>query len=455
MPRTMMNDMIPPEKRTIRRIPIERAKRTASRETPTTREESVAEDQPEAVQENSMLPSPPPRFRAEGRARRLWLWGAGIVIALVVVILILSSAFAGATLAVMPQQESVTVSGQFQAFADPEPGQLGFQVVTFTDTGSQTVRATGEEQVDTKASGIITIFNNFGESSERLIKNTRFETPEGLIYRLDKSVEVPGRFTNNAGEVVPGSVDATVFADTSGTQYNIGNTDFTIPAFKEQDDPRYFKFFARSKTPMTGGFSGIQRTVSEADEETARAAIRSSLGDSLAAQVQSQIPEGGILYIDGVFIEFTSEPNANTERTDEVNVIERGMLYGIMFDQAELAGYIARNTIARYADEPVRFMNLTDLEFALVDKETLAPAALGTVNFTLGGSGTVIWTFDGERLKEDLAGKEKDAVDTVLSGYPAIERAEIHLRPLWKRSFPENTKRITVEEMLQDAEDPV
>jgi hypothetical protein len=441
-----MNDMIPPDKRTIRHIPVERAKRTKEEVTPSA--ESFIENSALKLEEEPVLPPPPPRFQKEGSVRRFWLWGLGIVFLLLVLVILVSSAFAGATLAVTPQEERVTVSGQFVAHTTPPPGELGFVLMTLTETGRETVAATGEREVDAKASGTIVIFNDFSDETERLIKNTRFETPEGLVYRLDQSVDVPGRSENPNGETVPGSVEAVVFADTSGVRYNTGLTDFTIPGLEEANDPRFFKIYARSKTPMTGGFSGVQKTVSEADEETARAAIRRNLRESLLMRATAELPEGSVLYDDAVFVEFTAEPNQNTDDAGNVDVVERGTLYGLVFNQAALASHIAKNTIARYANEPVRFRESEDLRFALVDKEMVAPAAVDMITFTLDGSGHVIWTFDETRLKEDLAGKRKQDIDTVLSGYPSIERAEITLRPFWKQAFPENTNRIKIEETL-------
>lgn len=432
--------MIPPNKRSIRRIPIERAKRTntATDSTP----DYTLEEEPD---------TPLPPRRDELRGRRAWLWVGGIIIALIIIGVGISTAFAGATLNITPQQEQVTVNGAFDATREPSAGALGFKVMTLTRTAGSEVSATGERQVDTKASGTITIFNNFSEKTERLINNTRFETPEGLIYRLDRSVDVPGRHENADGEIVPGSTDAVVYAETSGEEYNIDRTDFTIPAFEEQGDPRFFKFFARSKTPMVGGFSGIQRTVSESDEEAARAVLRAELQETLQQEAQAQVPDGFILYDDASFVTFETLPNENTDEADTVRVVEGGTLTGIVFDQAELAAQLARATVGRYDGEPVRFINLEDLEVTLQDKETLEPVSLSTISMVFAGRGTLVWTFDETRLKEDLAGKSRPDLETVLSGYPAIERAEIHFRPFWKRTFPSNIDRITIEQAIQSS----
>jgi hypothetical protein len=204
---------------------------------------------------------------------------------------------------------------------------------------------------------------------------------------------------------------------------------------------------------MTGGFSGIQRTVSEADEEQARVAIRAELQETLQQEALAQVPNEVILYDDATFITFETLPNENTESTDTVRVVEQGTLTGIVFAREELAARIAEATIAQYEGEPVRFITLENIEMTLQDKETLEPVSLNTIQLALSGRGTIVWTFDEERLKSDLAGKSRQELETVLSGYPAIERAEIHFRPFWKRTFPEKVDRIVVEQRIESHEE--
>lgn len=313
--------------------------------------------------------------------------------------------------------------------------------------GLKEVEATGEERVDRKASGQIIIFNDFNTSSQRLIKNTRFETPEGLIYRVDKSIVVPGQTTNEDGEVIPGSIEVTVYADTSGDEYNIGLTDFTIPGFK--GDPRFFKFYARSKTPIKGGFSGIEKTVAPGELSAARSEIHQSLEEEVLAEVKSEKPDGFVLFDDAYLIESTSLPNADAGSGGNVLVREEAVFYGFLFNELEFAKHVALNTVGSYEGEDVEIVGIENLEFKIVDKSLLIPASAEAFDFTLSGSGKIVWLFDAERLKEDMAGKHRRDTQTVLSGYPAIEKAEITIRPFWKRSFPDNPDKITVERIIE------
>src|SRR3989344_6529655 len=245
-----MQDVLPPqnednsEKRSIRHISMRKDR------------EFKTGSAAEADQTGSAGKSWEFRKQVGGRGGK-WPLVVGIGVAVAVLGIGLSVFFSGATVFATPRQEAVTVNGTFTAVKESKPGELQYETMTLSKETSLSVSATGEKHVERKASGNIVIYNNYNSESQRLIKNTRFETPEGLIYRVDKSVTVPGR-KSEGGVAAPGSMEITVYADQPGSSYNIGLTDFTIPGLK--GDPRYEKFYARSKTPMTGGVSGVVKT---------------------------------------------------------------------------------------------------------------------------------------------------------------------------------------------------
>jgi len=122
----------------------------------------------------------------------------------------------------------------FIAVSEKETGGVPFDIMLVDEVGLKEVQSTSEDTVKEKASGQITVFNDFNENTQRLIKNTRFETSEGLIYRIQNSVVVPGQTVDSSGKTVPGSIVVTVYSDQPGEKYNIGLTDFTIPGFKRR-----------------------------------------------------------------------------------------------------------------------------------------------------------------------------------------------------------------------------
>ena len=149
--------------------------------------------------------------------------------------------FAIATIDVIPVQKSTVLGEDFYATKSETNQGLVFQFMSLEEIKSKEVPATFEQKLQRKANGKVVIYNAYSATPQRLIKNTRLESADRKIFRINDSVVVPG-VTTVKGEVVPGSVEVTVFADAPGKEYNIGTTNFTIPGFK--GDPRYTKFSA-------------------------------------------------------------------------------------------------------------------------------------------------------------------------------------------------------------------
>lgn len=422
-----IEDIVLPKKRSIRNIKNSHTKK--SKPAP------VEEDDfdYDSVYDNNL--------RKKGSSR-FALWFVAIVV-VIILILAFSLLFSGAKIGITPKQSNTIVDAQFSAAIKADIGEVPFEIMTIEKTNSKKVAATGREEIEEKASGKIVIFNDFNSSSQRLIKNTRFETPEGLIYRINKSVVVPGQ-KKEGGETVPGSTEVTVYADEAGDKYNIGLTDFTIPGF--EGSPRFDGFYARSKTTMTGGFVGEKLTASSEDLAKAKTEIHTELRKQLMNEASSQKPDEFYFFEDAIFVEFESKPSV--EKGDEVEVVEEATMYGVLFNKKKFAGHIAENTIVAFDDEPVEISDISNLTVNVVDKADSRPWEEEEFEFTVSGSVHIIWTFDEDKLKEDLSGRAKAALPTVLSGYPSIEKAEAVLRPFWKRSFPDKVGKIKIEKNL-------
>jgi len=129
--------------------------------------------------------------------------------------------FAKATIQVVLHKETINVDTILKS-GKMDKADLPLEIMQLDMTERKTAKATGVENVEKKASGRIVVYNEFSSAPQKLIATTRFETPDGKIYRIKDAVTVPGA----------GSVEATVYADQPGEEYNIDLTDFTIPGFK-------------------------------------------------------------------------------------------------------------------------------------------------------------------------------------------------------------------------------
>lgn len=374
-----------------------------------------------------------------------------VSIALLVVIggFVSSLMLGGAEVTINPKYKDVNVGATFTAYTDPETDKLGYELLSLEASGERQVSAKGKENVSLRAEGNLFIYNAFSDKPQRLIKNTRFESKDGLIFRVLESVEVPGRTTDAKGNVVPGVVTAKIFADGTGEQYNLQPSHFTVPGLKGSE--QYDSIYGESTEPFTGGFEGEKYIIDPAELETAKQALHTELRDALLLRLESEKPAGFVLFKDAITFTFESLPS--TEYGDQLATIkETGHLNVPIFKADELAFFLAKNSIIGYEDSPVSIVDPYKLTFKYAST-TIASSDISLIKnleFSLTGDMRIVWEFNQENLKKDLIGVSKTALPTVLAGYPAIERAEATVKPFWAQNFPKKTDDITLDVVIGD-----
>ena len=379
--------------------------------------------------------------------KRFW-WIVGGVSALIVVIfLVINSVFASATVVVTPKQDSIAINTTIRAQKIVPDGQAGlhFQVISLEETSTKEITSTGTSHIERNASGQILVYNNYDKQSLRLVKNTRFETPDGKIYRTKNAIVIPGQHTEG-GKLVAGSVEVTVSADQPGSSYNIELTDFTIPGLKS--DPRATLVYGRSKTAMTGGFAGDVKVVAPADLANARKELEAQLSTKLQASAKEKLPEDSVFWQNTSQITFKLDESANAiKATDKANlyaVKEIGTLYGITLVKKEVSQYLAKEYLPNYAGQDITISNISDLKARLRD-ESLVLQSAQDVTFDISGQAKFIWSFDKTALRDSLRGIRRANYTEILKKFPTILDASATLRPFWRMSFPTDPAKIKVE----------
>ena len=357
--------------------------------------------------------------------RKLLLWTVLTIILLLIINAIIGF-LAYVSINITPKQEFVNIDLNLKTQTE---------IMQIEHEESQTVMATGVETGGQKASGQIVIYNAYSSVSQTLIKNTRFETPDGKIYRTNEKVTVPGN----------GSLEVTVYADEPGEAYNIGLTDFTIPGFK--GDPRYEKIYARSKTKMSGGFSGTSSVLAKEDAENAVNNLRDKIKNYLTENILKQKPEEYLFFEKGIAITF-DENLDNPKEGDmgkEFNFIQKGIGTGFLLKENELSEEVAKRYLNEETSKEVRIANLDKLEFNLLNHNEDNTE----ITFNLKGRAHFVWKVDIDSLFSDLTTAESENYSSVFKKYPTIESAEIIFSPSWWRKIPQNRSKAHFEEILK------
>ncbi len=427
MPRNILQDVVTKEQRSIRRVPLPRKGRNSGEV-----DEDILYEREEFQIEEPSSSSP--------SWRRMVLWGVAFLFIILLGVALLTS-FTGATVKATPKTKSVAVTSEFTA-GRGNGAKLRFTVLPINETAETTIPADTSKKVSERATGTIIVYNNFSDKPQRLIKNTRFETRNGLIYRISNSITVPGK-TKKDGRALPGSIEAAATADSPGVEYNIPLSDFTVPGFKT-DVARFAGFYARSKTPMSGGIDGMVKIPSDAALLSARTSLRENLEKKVAKEKQSSVPPGYILFPGALITKHESlPPEPKDGSMAAVKEQVTGAAY--LFKKDDIAKEIAVAAIPGFNNLPIEIPLMKNLAFEMKESPGGDLAQAQTIRFTLKGSAQIVWLYDVERLRIALLGKSKDDLSATLASFPTLENVEVVIRPFWSRSFPRNPKKISIE----------
>ena len=330
---------------------------------------------------------------------------------------------------------AVTFSGNELATGDKTG--IPFIVTTNSFTKSKVLALSESKKIESKATGKVTIYNNFDESPQKLIKNTRLESTAGKIYRINQSVTVPGKKGNT-----PGSIEVVVFADREGTSYNASALDFTIPGFK--GTPREKAFYAKSKGAISGGSSGNVSLASLSDMNAAKDELALELAQTVKADLLKVKKEGYIGLYDAVEITYSDNETAILNgTTGTYEVTATGHL--IFADALKLSQLVA-TSIHDYANEPVRLGYTESMTYTRKDSDRVL--ANSSISILVSGKPRVIWITDFDGIKEMVRGKKRSEFQPLMKSLTTIQTAEISFSPLWLSMFPNDAKKIVVVESL-------
>ena len=418
MPKTI-DDIIPPSRRrmmdSMERAPITPIPPAPNNSTP-------------------LPPMNPPQSPSHIKIRvgKSFPYGTALIVLVVVVVCAGALyAFAGAQVKITPATLTTNVSGDFTATNGS--GDLPYVVVSVTKTASAVVPAESTLTANDSAQGTITI-SNAQKTPQTLINNTRFATPEGLIFRIHSPVTIPAASANG-----PGTVTVSVFADQPGVNYNVNPTTFTVPGL--QGGSSYTLVTAKSNAAMTGGFSGTRPAVSQATDDSHHASLQSSLATQMQSALSSKVPAGYVI-VPGA-MQTTYQALSDTASSTSVAITEQGTAVAVALPTEALAKAIAFKQAGTYSGEPVSLASVNTLSLT-PDATSTDPSSASTYSFKLSGNATIIWNIDGSKIAGAVAGKTRNSAQSILAGFPEVDRATLILRPFWSDTFPQDPSHIHV-----------
>jgi hypothetical protein len=293
---------------------------------------------------------------------------------------------------------------------------------TFSSTGS-------ESGNNKKATGVVTLYNEYSQEDQPLVATTRLLTEDGKLFRITESVIIPG-YTKEGESVIPGEVSVSVKADEAGESFNIEPTRFTIPGFEGSE--KYENFYAISEEAFVGGGDDEKsvRVVSLQDIENAQEKIESNIREEAKRIFQEGLDEQWIVLDETLTIEI----RASDAFPQEGTVAETFEYTVTAFVRAMAT---REDTIRNFASQKLRErisqknegaswnVKHIDVQYGKVDAnfedQKLSLKLYATAQWMAG--------LETEEFKKNILGKNIQEIQEILDEYSYIEQINIDIRP--------------------------
>jgi hypothetical protein len=419
-------------------------KSTAVKSTPAPRKTTTrkpAANRSQATRKTTSKKRVPLRQRREGSGRGVWYIAAATIIGL---FFVLTGLLSSASIQVQPRAQEIPLDTVLLAKSESEsPTDTLFNLIKIEGAVSMNATNIISEEKDDLATGIVILYNNHKTSAQTLVVDTRLRGSNDLIYYTKDRVSIPGK-----SGTTPGSIEVEVYSSEKGSEYNLGNSDFTVVGFEGTDKEE--TVYGRTKNEISGGNVGLVYSMEDLKKEEFKNSLGLDLKARLYEKAVTEIPEEYISYEKVTFLETSITDMMLQSDKENFDVRAEGTLYVYLFEKKKFEEAIL-NKIGDLRDsEHAHLLNLEELNFDLTLPAIIAndPENMTSLSITLSDDLFVVWENNLEEIKESLIGLSKKDFESTISAYPNVSSAELIIKPLWKQKIPSKIERVKISENL-------
>lgn len=304
------------------------------------------------------------------------------------------------------------------------------QMVNIDEELLQEERATGELNNGQRATGIITVFNQ-SASALPLVGNSRFASPEGLIFRSDSSINVPAGGSANVG----------VTADFVGSKGNIGPGKFTLPALPGLESIIY----GQSNASFSGGNDDITYVITENDLQYSQEEIRNQIYEKAVSDLKTKLPaDRRYITLPAEQINLTINPDRQIgDQVETFNLVAKATVPFLIYQEQDFLELI-KNQLDKNLPKN---RTLADEQYKNYNQQILnadVNAGYALVNLTTSALTTP--SYNLESIKKDLVGKSREEVKNYFLSdqYREIQQFDIKFWPEWVKRVSKIPSRINI-----------
>ncbi len=288
----------------------------------------------------------------------------------------------------------------------------------------------GQESSADKYGGLMTIYNKKSED-QLLVKETRFESAGGNIFRIKETSTVP------AG----GSAEVYAVAEEIGEKYKELPGKFILPGFKNE----------YSRTRVYGELKETMEKKSVVSYVVSQEALNKANDELIADLKTDALHKLKELLIDGEELDETSITTEimSYEATKDVGDGAKDFEYtvklkvvGIVFDRVELLS-LAQSFIDDQLSDSQELIDYNNDSLVFSISDYAAEEKNATLDVEL--SANVVQSSNSEVFnKERLKGLSQQEIIEYFSEQPAIESIKVVFSPFWVKKAPQMVNHIEI-----------
>lgn len=360
-----------------------------------------------------------------------------LVLFIGLVFFLLSTYFGGATISINPVRHDIVLKETKIAL-----NTISHETVTVELNDSDEVSSNGTVKVDRKAVGKVILYNAFNSSTQKLVADTRLETPNGLIYKLKSATSIPGQKTVN-GKPVPGSVEVEVEASEAGEKYNQGFRDFKVVAYKGSD--RYEGIYGRSKTALSNGFLGTVPNIATKDIASSTSRIKEEINAKADELFRDKAKDKGENY---VYIPSTKKVTFKETRNEiskdgkSATLKIEATATAVLLDSTTLFAEIIKNQseqIGEQIEGDTNFDSTKEIVYT-GDFSKLNISLDGETSLQVTGTTSISSAIETVKVTRAVSGLSKEQAIGAIKRLVELETIEIDIKPWWKKKLPSADK---------------
>jgi hypothetical protein len=400
------------------------------------------EDQPQAAPvaaapaaSEAPKPSGLPKVPNFNLFKRRMLW-VGLAVALIAGYVLFMALFTTASVTLYATGTKVAIDTSFvvdsNSPTDLAAGVISGQAVSNTKTLSGSFTPTGQQDAGAKATGAVSIQNCEDTNVYPLAAGDALVS-QGLTFTTNQAVTIPaGTFNKHGANCTSPTVSVPVTAAANGDQYNLTNASFSSAKLTSN--------FIMTSAQLTGGISKIETVVTQANVDTASAAVLATDKTSAEANLKTKVPTGYMAMPNSLqATPATATPSPAVGAVSTSATFTMAVTYSLMtIKQSDYTAFID-------AQEQTQIGSNNQI---YNDGQNVAQLSSGT-NDSSGRPTYKFATqaFDGVKLDSagiigQLKGKRYgDAVD-IAGKQPGVQHADVVISPAWATSLPGNAAKI-------------